>query len=164
MERQPLTLIPIDDAVIGAARTSAAALERAVERSLGDSGQLYCAIVDQTGRLLASKPRDPEWGCFLVADDSVATIIGSCGYKYAPAADGSVEIAYGIFPPHEGQGHATAVARELVARAGRRKVIAHTLPERNASCRILEKLGFACVGEVEDPEDGPVWRWELDAR
>jgi hypothetical protein len=33
-------------------------------------------------------------------------------------------------------------------------------PERNASVRILEKLGFAHLGQVVDPEDGPVWRWE----
>jgi hypothetical protein len=27
--------------------------------------------------------------------------------------------------------------------------------------RVLEKLGFTCVGEVVDPEDGLVWRWDL---
>jgi hypothetical protein len=41
-----------------------------------------------------------------------------------------------------------------------RTVRAHTLPERNASVRILEKLGFAHLGQIVDPEDGPVWRWE----
>jgi hypothetical protein len=25
---------------------------------------------------------------------------------------------------------------------------------------VLEKNGFRFVGEAEDPEDGPVWRWE----
>jgi RimJ/RimL family protein N-acetyltransferase len=37
---------------------------------------------------------------------------------------------------------------------------AHTLPEMNASCRVLEKAGFKRLGEVIDPEDGLVWRWE----
>jgi hypothetical protein len=26
--------------------------------------------------------------------------------------------------------------------------------------RILEKLGFERIGEVMDPEAGPVWRWD----
>ncbi|MGH7631966.1 MAG: hypothetical protein ACREOF_21740 [Gemmatimonadales bacterium] len=33
---------------------------------------------------------------------------------------------------------------------------------RNASARVLEKLGFRRLGEVIDPEDGPVWRWEWE--
>ena len=32
-------------------------------------------------------------------------------------------------------------------------------PERSASVRALEKLGFRWDGDVQDPEDGPVWRW-----
>jgi RimJ/RimL family protein N-acetyltransferase len=39
-------------------------------------------------------------------------------------------------------------------------VIAHTLPEENASNRALRRNGFRLAGEVEDPEDGRVWRWE----
>jgi hypothetical protein len=27
--------------------------------------------------------------------------------------------------------------------------------------RVLGKIGFTCVGEVVDPEDGLVWRREL---
>jgi len=41
-------------------------------------------------------------------------------------------------------------------------IVAHTLREENASVRILRRLGFQLVGEViDDPADGPVWRWEL---
>ena len=60
------------------------------------------------------------------------------------------------------------MAAALVARAMREPdvqiVVAHTLRERNASTRVLEKTGFALVGEVVDPEDGPVWRWERTLR
>jgi hypothetical protein len=38
--------------------------------------------------------------------------------------------------------------------------IAHTLPEENASNKALRRNGFAFAGEVEDPEDGLIWRWE----
>lgn len=38
------------------------------------------------------------------------------------------------------------------------KVIAHTLPERNASTRVLEKTGFSYDGEIA--ENGEVvWRY-----
>ena len=54
------------------------------------------------------------------------------------------------------------MAAGLVERAERaievRRVRAHTRPEKNASTRILEKLGFERIGEIIDPEDGPVWR------
>lgn len=76
----------------------------------------------------------------------------------------AVEIAYFTFPSYEGRGYATAMANLLTVGAGAapaaRTVRAHTLPERNTSVRILEKLGFAHLGQVIDPEDGPVWRWE----
>ena len=42
-----------------------------------------------------------------------------------------------------------------------KQVLAHTLPEINASGRVLGKIGMANIGEVLDPEDGRVWRWEI---
>jgi RimJ/RimL family protein N-acetyltransferase len=66
----------------------------------------------------------------------------------------------------EGQGYGTKMAEKLIAIAAASpevcRVIAHTLPERNASTRILEKVGMKLVGEVNDPEDGRVWRWEVE--
>ena len=90
-------------------------------------------------------------------------MVGTCAYKGGPNADGSVEVAYHTFPPFEGRGYATGMATKLVALAGLRRVLAHTLPERNASCRVLEKAGFVWAGEVIDPEDGLVWRWVAHA-
>ncbi len=43
---------------------------------------------------------------------------------------------------------------------GRFASFAHTLPENNASAHVLKKCGFDFVGEVVDPEDGRIWRWE----
>jgi len=77
-----------------------------------------------------------------------------------------VEIAYGIEPEHQGKGYATEAAQGMVDYACShdevRLVCAHTLPEENASTRVLTKCGFRKVGEVLDPEDGLVWRWETD--
>jgi RimJ/RimL family protein N-acetyltransferase len=66
-------------------------------------------------------------------------------------------------PPYEGKGYATEAAAALVAYAfdqGVKLVRAHTMPEPNASTHVLRKNGFRFVGDVIDPEDGPVWRWE----
>jgi [ribosomal protein S5]-alanine N-acetyltransferase len=84
----------------------------------------------------------------------------------APDADGVVEVAYSVAPEHQGKGYATETAKALVSYAfssGKvRTVRAHTLPETNASGRVLSKCGFRRVGEVIDPDDGLVWRWERD--
>lgn len=93
-----------------------------------------------------------------------ARVVGSCGFK-GPPTSGEVEIAYFTFPEFEGCGIATSMARELLALARAAEpgiiVTAQTRPERNASTRILEKLGFAQRGSVVHPEDGQVWEWEL---
>jgi RimJ/RimL family protein N-acetyltransferase len=102
-------------------------------------------------------------GFALVHRDS-GSVVGKCGFKGPPDTDGVVEIAYGVNPEHQGKGYATEAAAALVSLAldqeQVRTVRAHTLPEPNASTRVLTKCGFRRVGEVIDPEDGLVWRWE----
>jgi RimJ/RimL family protein N-acetyltransferase len=41
-------------------------------------------------------------------------------------------------------------------------IIAHTLPHSNASTKVLQNVGMKFVGDVIDPEDGPVWRWQYE--
>lgn len=93
--------------------------------------------------------------------------VGQCGFKSPPSAAGVVEIAYMVEPEHQSKGYATEAAAAVTAFAfdsGKvRMVCAHTLPEANASTRVLAKNGFRHVGEVIDPEDGLVWRWEKTA-
>lgn len=90
--------------------------------------------------------------------------MGMCAFK-APPAEGRVEIAYYTLPAHEGQGLATAMAARLVEitrlHDSSLTIIAQTLPARGASHRILEKLGFRHVADVNHPEDGLVWEWHL---
>ncbi len=117
-------------------------------------------------RLRASSAPNP-WthGFSLVHRDSGA-VVGTAGFKGPPAADGVVEIAYGVSPDHQGKGYATEAAQALTdyaLRSGQVQVVrAHTRPEPNASTRVLAKCGFRRIGEVIDPEDGLVWRWEKD--
>jgi len=115
-------------------------------------------------QLEKSSGPDPWRYGFFVLERESGTAIGTAGFKGPPEETDMVEIAYGIVPAFEGRGYASEAAGALVefARASGevRLVRAHTLPERNASARVLEKCGFRLVGEVVDPEDGPVWRWE----
>lgn len=111
-----------------------------------------------------SSVADPWIHGFTLIDRANGCTVGQCGFKGPPGKDGVVEIAYGMAPEHQGKGYATEAAAALTDYAFRqrevRAVRAHTLPEINASTRVLTKSGFRRVGEVIDPEDGLVWRWE----
>jgi RimJ/RimL family protein N-acetyltransferase len=91
-------------------------------------------------------------------------VIGAASFKGPPDDDGVVEIAYGIVPAYQGQGYATEAASALVEFAMERVEVctirAHTMPDGNASMRVLVKAGFQLVGDVVDEEDGVVCRWE----
>jgi RimJ/RimL family protein N-acetyltransferase len=107
---------------------------------------------------------DPwRFGFALVHKES-GMVIGNAGFTGPPDATGVVEIAYGVVPDFQGRGYATEAANALVgwaAKNGRVAVVrAHTLPERNASTRVLEKCGFRFVEEFTHPTDGVIWRWE----
>lgn len=101
---------------------------------------------------------------FAMVDRATGGAIGSCGFKNAPDAEGMVEIAYGVAAEHQNQGFATEAAEALVAFAFDspqvRVVRAHTYEQENSSTRVLTKCGFQPLGQVVDPEDGLVWRWE----
>lgn len=116
-------------------------------------------------RLNSSTEPDPWKDGFGVLHAADNMIIGFASFTGPPTADETVEIAYGIAPGYQGRGYATEAARALVAHAfatGKvRAICAHTLPEHNASTRVLQKCGFTHLGEIIHPEDGAVWRWEL---
>jgi ribosomal-protein-alanine N-acetyltransferase len=119
---------------------------------------------DWLALLHASTSADPWTHGFSLLLRNGDTVVGTGGFKGPPAADGVVEIAYGVSPEYQGNGYATEAAQALTAYAfssGKVRVVrAHTLPESNASARVLTKCGFRRIGEVIDPEDGLVWRWE----
>jgi ribosomal-protein-alanine N-acetyltransferase len=111
-----------------------------------------------------TEPEAWTWG-FAVVIREKNLVIGMASFKGTPGRDRIVEIAYGISPAFQGQGYATEAARGLIQLAresGRVSMVcAHTLPTNDPSKRVLEKCGFTNVGEVMDPKDGLVIRWEL---
>ncbi len=105
------------------------------------------------------------WATYFPIHKQDNTLIGSCGYKGKPTEQGTVEIGYEIAPDYRNKGFATELAKGLISNAFAENsvkiIIAHTLPEENASTKILTKCGFVKTGEINDPEDGLIWKWEL---
>ncbi len=172
---QEVKLIPLDTALIDAITRGASEIETAHGIRIANVMEWSVEVARQTAPLFERLPPAWPWGSYLAASsvshDGPASlaqpqVVGVCAFKDHPNADGIVEIAYFTYPPYEERGIATAMARALIAIARSQpnapQVIAHTLPERNASTRVLEKNGLRFAGEVMDPEDGRVWRWELD--
>ncbi len=157
-----LKLINIDDPLVQAFAESRGA--EYLGATLGESLEAIKDVLDQTLSMLRSVRRNDPWGCYLAIDTATDIVIGTCGFKSGPNAQGEIELAYFTYPAFEGKGYATAMSTALieiaVASTEVRALVAHTLPAANASTRVLEKVGLRFITEVMDPEDGKVWRWE----
>jgi ribosomal-protein-alanine N-acetyltransferase len=162
-DHRSLRLIRIDETMRAHLDASRDEFEKTYHATVGEHEATARDVVAQTLSLVSRLPRAPRWGGYLAADEETGRVVGTCGFKHGPEDNGRVEIAYFTFPGNEGKGYATAMALELLHMAlgshDVREVIAHTLPQPNASTRILEKIGLRCTGPVEDPEDGSIWRW-----
>jgi RimJ/RimL family protein N-acetyltransferase len=121
---------------------------------------------DWLARMRASSPGDPWAFAFRVLLRHTGEVVGTCSFK-GPPADGVVEISYATEEAHTGRGYATEAATALrdyaASRGDVQGVRAHTLPGGLASKRVLEKCGFRYVGDVVDPEDGLVSRFEVSS-
>ncbi len=164
-----ITLFALDHAAAVSLGSDPAAFAGRHGIALAPHESTAVAIAAATAQFLAAGGAPAPWGGYLALESPTRRVVGTCGFKGGPDADGAVEIAYFTFPGEEGRGVATAMATALVqvASAGWPEVAtvrAHTLPERNGSCRVLEKVAFQRAGDVVDPEDGPVWRWERPVR
>ena len=121
------------------------------------------AVLQATTQMYCRKGYEPPWIGYLAIENGAC--VGTCGFN-GPQRSNEVEIAYFTFPGNEGMGVATRMASALLAIAQKARpdppsVLAHTLPEENASTSILRKLGFSLEGEVIHPEDGNIWQWRF---
>ena len=139
--------------------TTEAVLARIEELSPADRAEVS---PDWIARM-RNTPPGPWTHGFAMLERGSDTSVGSCGYKGPADADGMVEIAYMVEPVHRGRGYAKEAVAALIQfarKAGAHKVRAHTRPENGASAGVLMACGFEHMGEVVDPEDGLVWRWD----
>ena len=123
-------------------------------------------IFEYTLERLKTHPQDAQWWTWLPVLRKTNELVGSCGFKGKPNAQGEVEIGYEIAASERRKGLGTEAAlalRDLAFRSPEvNKVIAHTLAAFNPSTRILQHCGMVKVAELIDPEDGAIWRWEID--
>jgi [ribosomal protein S5]-alanine N-acetyltransferase len=115
-------------------------------------------------RLSKNKEESNWWGYFPIHKQD-NKLIGNGGYKGPPTPDGTVEFGYEITPDYRNRGFATEFAKGLIENAFKdnrvKLLIAHTLGHENPSTNVLRKCGFEKAGEMNDPDDGLIWRWEL---
>jgi [ribosomal protein S5]-alanine N-acetyltransferase len=159
-------LIVADLAILDAAIEGDEALSRALGGSdVAQGWSVFPEALPATRAALAADPDSAQWGTrFFVAGDP-PQLAGWGGFKGAPA-DGVVELGYEIAEGLRGRGLATAAVEEMLREAFAapevNAVIAHTLPEHNASTRVLEKAGFTRSGEAQDADVGTIWRWRRE--
>jgi ribosomal-protein-alanine N-acetyltransferase len=103
--------------------------------------------------LQKAEPRDVGWNLWFCVRREPRGLVGNAGFKGSPK-DGLVEIGYSVLEMHQRQGYATEAVRGLLSWAFQspevQRVVADTPPGLTPSIRVMEKSGFAFVG------DGPV--------
>ncbi len=103
---------------------------------------------------------------YVVVHRADRRLIGTGGFKGKPNAEGMVEIGYEISKAYQGKGIATEAAQGLINFAfSQPKVLvvqAHTLAHENSSVSVLKKVGMHFKGLFDDPEDGAIWRWQIE--
>lgn len=114
---------------------------------------------------LGESEEERGWWTYFPIHKGDNKLIGSGGYKGKPTNKGTVEIGYEITPSYRNRGLATEMVKGLVENAFRNgaieSILAHTLAQDNPSTNVLKKCGFTKVEEINDPEDGLLWKWEL---
>lgn len=140
------------------------ALEETLGHEVAPEWATFTEALPAARETVAANPEDP-WGPRLFVTEDPPEMVGWGGFKGAPE-DGTVELGYEIAASRRERGLATAATKSMLTEAFAdpevTEVIAHTLPEPNASNRVLEKLGFRFAGEELEGEQ-TVWRFSLPA-
>ncbi|SDD29217.1 Protein N-acetyltransferase, RimJ/RimL family [Geodermatophilus telluris] len=158
-----IRLVPVTVDLLDAAIAGDDALARALGHDVAPGWVTFREALLATRGALAAASTTSPWGARFFVSGEPRELVGWGGFK-GPPEEGAVEIGYEIAGGRRGRGLATAATRAMVAEALAdeqvTRVVAHTLPERNASTSVLRKAGFGHDGE--DLEDGErVWRWTL---
>jgi uncharacterized protein (DUF849 family) len=163
-ELPEIHLLPFNDMLLAEVSADPRAFAERTSLSVGPHAEVLQDVAARTLAFGRTTGAAPPWAGYLAVDPALRLVVGTCAFKGPPDAARMVELAYFTFPAWEGRGYATAMAAALQACAAASGEVglvrAYTLPERNASGRILEKLGFWNAGEGVDAEAGRVWRWD----
>lgn len=158
-----IRLVRAELSLMDAALAGDDALREVLGHDIVPGWATFTEALQPTRDALIADPSGSVWGARLFVAGEPPELVGWGGFK-GPPKDGVVELGYEIAESRRGRGLATAATRALLAEAFAdprvTAVIAHTLAERNASNRVLDRVGFRYDGEVQ--EDGEViWRYWL---
>lgn len=116
-------------------------------------------------KMLSDSKDESGWWTYFPIHKQDNKLIGSCGYKGKPTSDGTVELGYELAPDYRNRGLATEMTKGLIENAFKdnrvKSIIAHTLGQDNPSTKVLRKCGFEKIEEINDPDHGLFWKWEL---
>ena len=100
---------------------------------------------------LQAQYAERRMGRFIVLERDTGAPVGWCGLR-GLAAEGAADLGYRCLQARWGRGYATEAGAACVRYGfevlGLDHLIAQVMPENVASARVLEKLGFAAVGET----------------
>jgi RimJ/RimL family protein N-acetyltransferase len=166
MSPSRLRLVDGTLALLSAALEGRSALEGLLGVSVAEDWEGFPEALPIVRASYEGKPEGHMWGSLFFIELAGPTLVGFGGFKGSPSPAGVVEIGYAIAPAFRGQGLATEAVAQMLQRAFAdvtvRAVDAHTLGHDNPSTRVLQKTGFRKIAEIEDPDDGPIWRWRLE--
>jgi len=166
IDTKNLRLISCDIEILKAAIEGNEILARRINATIQDNWTEFGvdALKYSLDKLKKSEKENDWWTYFAIHIEE-NKLIGSGGYKGKPTAEGKVELGYEIAPEYRNRGLATEMAEGLIDNALRDKsvktIIAHTLGLENPSTKVLKKCGFQKVEEINDPDDGLIWKWEI---
>lgn len=166
IETENLKLIPGNPAVLIAALTGDTMLADLLKVKVAEQWTAFGpAPLEYALKKMKEDGNENGWWTYFPVHKADNAIIGSGGYKGRPTGKGIVEIGYEIAPAYRNRGLAGEMTLGLISHAWKDSrvtaITAHTLGHENPSCSVLRKCGFNKVEELNDPQDGIIWKWEM---
>jgi ribosomal-protein-alanine N-acetyltransferase len=164
--RPMIRLIPLDDPALEKLLNDPEGELRKLASNGAEVREYLEPLLRQAWEAQRRAPSRAPWLAYLAHESEGDRLVGICSFQGDPDRSGEVEISYGTVPRYEGRGFATEMARAMLAIAFAqpevRRVLAHTLPVPNAPTRVLHRAGMKKTGDRIDPEEGRMWRWEIE--
>jgi RimJ/RimL family protein N-acetyltransferase len=166
IETKNLRLISCDSEILQSAIQGNEILAKKINVNVQDNWTEFgvSALKYSLDRLTEGE-EEKNWWTYFPIHKQDNKLIGSGGFKGKPTTKGTVEVGYEIASDYRNRGLATEMTKALIEYAFRdervKSIIAHTLGQDNPSTKVLQKCGFEKVEEINDPDDGLVWKWEL---
>ena len=166
IETANLKLIPTDAEILKSAIEGNEILAKKMNVTVQDNWTEFgVGALQYSLDKLTESEEETNWWTYFPIHKQDNKLIGSGGYKGKPTNEGQVELGYEITPNYRNRGLATEMTKGLIENALRdervKSIIAHTLGQVNPSTKVLQKCGFEKVEEINDPDDGLIWKWEL---